>query len=131
MSTAKSRSCFELVGTEAPTSSWSVSLTIPAGQPLASVSISSTSGERVDLTLRRRVEVNEGIIGWGSAAFRALPHRVEALIDRRGPHVSQSAGRYAPAGQTNPLTIMPGGWGSNQTGVENHVPSPTDDLMLR
>ena len=31
-------------------------------------------------------EVGEGIVGWGSMAFLALPHLVEEPVDWRGPH---------------------------------------------
>ena len=38
--------------------------------------------------------------------------------------------RYAPAGQSGILTIMPGTYGGNQVGVTDFVPSPTDDVLL-
>jgi hypothetical protein len=103
---------------------------MPVGEPLAVARIHVGDGTVMERTLRRRFEVNEGIIGWGSMAFLALPHRVEAPIDWRGPHAAQGEGRYAQPGHSGPLTVLPGTWGPGQTGVEDHVPSPTDDLML-
>jgi hypothetical protein len=48
---------------------------MPLGEPLASIAIETSGSDRVEATLRRRFEVNEGIIGWGSVAFLAVPHR--------------------------------------------------------
>lgn len=102
----------------------------PVGEPLATVSVAFEDSATADVVLRRRFEVNEGIIGWGSGAFLAVPHRSEAAIDPLGPHPRQAPGRYAATGHAGPMTVLPGGWGSRQTGVEDHVPSPTDELML-
>ena len=71
-----------------------------------------------------------GIIGWGAMAFLAVPHRAESPVDWRGPHPMLDDGRIAPAGHTGPMTVLPGTWGADQTGVEDHVPSATDDLTL-
>jgi hypothetical protein len=103
---------------------------VPVGEPLLRAAVSRADGSRIETTLRRRFEVNEGIIGWGSMAFLALPHLVESPLDWRGPHPRQDPGRYAAAGHAGPLTILPGTWGGAQTGVTDHVPSATDELML-
>lgn len=103
---------------------------VPVGEPLARVVVAFDAGDPVDLVLRRRFEVNEGIIGWGSMAFRAMPHRVESPVEPLGPHPAQQPGRFAPIGHAGPMTILPGGWGARQSGVEDHVPSGTDELMF-
>ena len=73
---------------------------VPVGEALARVEIRPLAGPVVTTTLRRRFEVNEGIIGWGSMAFLALPHLVEEPIPWQGPHPSLPVGRRAPAGHT-------------------------------
>ena len=103
---------------------------LPVGQPLAQLTVQLDVGDPVETTLRRRFEVNEGIIGWGSGAFLAMPHRAEEPVDPRGPHPRQEPGRLAGAGHAGPLTVLPGGWGPAQTAVQDHVPSATDELML-
>ena len=67
-------------------------------------------------SIRRRFEVNDGILGWGSGAFAAIAHLDNDVLDWRGPHPSQEPGRYAPTGQSGSLTIMPGTYGTSQTG---------------
>src|SRR5438105_423063 len=62
---------------------------VPVGEPLVDVSVLFDDGKSKDLTLRRRFEVNEGIIGWGSTAFLATPHRTQSPIDWLGPHRRQ------------------------------------------
>src|SRR5579862_1251170 len=81
---------------------------VPVGEPLARYTVVDRSGARTSRLIRRRFEVNDGILGWGSAAFAALPHVENEVIDWRGPHAAQVPGRYAPAGQSGSLTIMPG-----------------------
>ena len=103
---------------------------LPVGEPLADARIRRADGSTVATTLRRRFEVNEGIIGWGSMAFLAVPHLAEEPIDWRGPHERLGPGRMAPPGHAGPLTVLPGAWGGAQTGVTDNVPSGTDDLML-
>ena len=103
---------------------------LPVGEPLARVTVTLRDAPPRTVVLRRRFEVNEGIIGWGSMAFLALPHRTERAIDPLGPHPRQEPGRYAPVGHAGPMTVLPGGWGARQPGVEDHVPSATDELML-
>jgi hypothetical protein len=102
----------------------------PVGEPLASLAVRRTDGSVVRSVLRRRFEVNEGIVGWGSMAFLALPHLAEVPLDWRGPHPRQGPGSYAAAGHAGPLTVLPGAWGASQTGVADNVPSPDGDLML-
>ena len=103
---------------------------VPVGEPLARYTVLDRSGARTRHEIRRRFEVNDGILGWGSTAFAALPHVENEAIDWRGPHAAQSPGRYAPAGQSGTLTIMPGVYGTSQTGVSDFVPSATDDALL-
>jgi hypothetical protein len=103
---------------------------MPVGEPLARARVMLEDGDPVETVLRRRFEVNEGLVGWGSMAFLALPHRVEGPVDWRGPHARTGTGRYAPPGHSGPLTILPGSWGPGQTGVEDHVPSPSGDITL-
>jgi hypothetical protein len=102
----------------------------PVGEPLAELTVHPVDAAPLHVTLRRRFEVSEGIVGWGSVAFLAVPHRVERPLDPLGPHPRQQPGRRAPAGHSGPLTVLPGAWGPAQTGVQDHVPSPTDDLTL-
>ncbi len=103
---------------------------MPVGEPLARARVLRSDGTFAETTLRRRFEVNEGLIGWGSMAFLALPHLVERPQDWRGPHARQGPGRSAPPGHAGPLAILPGTWGGAQTGVTDNVPSATDELML-
>lgn len=103
---------------------------LPVGESLARATIVVKGGPAVQVTLRRRFEVNEGIIGWGSGAFLAVPHHAEAPADWRGPHPRQAPGRYAAAGHAGPLTVLPGSWGGDQTGVEDHIPSASDELTF-
>ncbi|CAN5657613.1 hypothetical protein BH23CHL8_BH23CHL8_04340 [soil metagenome] len=102
----------------------------PVGEPLARLEVRRSDGSVARSVLRRRFEINEGIVGWGSMAFLALPHLVEAPVDWRGPHPRQGPGSYAAAGHAGPLTVLPGTWGASQTGVADNVPSPDGDLML-
>ncbi len=102
----------------------------PVGEPLARYELVTADGRRRATTIRRRFEVNEGILGWGSGAFLAVGHRFDEPLDWRGPHERQVPGRYAPAGHAGPLTILPGAWGPGQTGVADFVPSPADDALL-
>jgi hypothetical protein len=103
---------------------------IPVGEPLAEYEIELADGRRSSQTIRRRFEVNEGILGWGSGAFAAVPHLDNEVVDWRGPHAAQTPGRYAPAGQSGSLTVMPGTYGGNLVGMVDHVPSATDDALL-
>ncbi len=103
---------------------------VPVGEPLARYTVVDKAGREWQRTIRRRFEVNDGILGWGSTAFAALPHVENEVADWRGPHPVQGPGRYAPAGHSGSLTIMPGTYGANQTGVSDFVPSPSDDALL-
>ena len=103
---------------------------VPIGEPLARYTVVDRTGRTTSRTVRRRFEVNDGILGWGSAAFAAIPHLANEVVDWRGPHAAQGPGRYAAAGQSGTLTIMPGAYGANQVGMSDFVPSPTDDALL-
>src|SRR5687767_5477166 len=101
----------------------------PVGQPLGRYSLELASGRTVEATIRRRFEVNEGIVGWGQGAFAAVPHLTDQPLDWRGPYPEAQA-RYVDAGQAGLLAIIPGSWGSAQFGVADSVPSPTGDIVL-
>ena len=103
---------------------------VPIGEPLARYTIVDRTGRTSSRIVRRRFEVNDGILGWGSAAFAAIPHLANEVVDWRGPHAAQGPGRYAATGQSGILTIMPGAYGANQVGMSDFVPSPTDDALL-
>ncbi|HYX12080.1 MAG TPA: hypothetical protein VE817_08865, partial [Candidatus Acidoferrum sp.] len=103
---------------------------VPVGEPLARYTVVDRTGTELSRIIRRRFEVNDGILGWGSGAFAGIPHVANEAIDWRGPHEAQGPGRYAPAGQSGSLTIMPGTYGANQVGVSDYVPSPTGDALL-
>ena len=102
----------------------------PVGQELARYTLETADGRQVGGPIRRRFEVNEGLIGWGQGAFAARPHLVDEPIDWRGPLPSQEHVRPVPAGQAGLLAILPGTWGPAQTGVVDTIPSPTDDIVL-
>jgi hypothetical protein len=103
---------------------------VPVGEPLARYTVVDRSGRTTSRIIRRRFEINDGILGWGSTAFAAIGHLANEVIDWRGPHPVQGPGRYAAAGHSGSLTIMPGTYGTSQTGVSDFVPSPTDDALL-
>lgn len=102
----------------------------PVGQPLARYTVELASGRTVTEVVRRRFEVNDGIVGWGQGAFAALPHLVDTPLDWRGPYPAMPAGGYAAPGDAGLLGILPGSWGPAQTGVADSVPSPTGDIVL-
>ncbi len=91
---------------------------------------SSRPGRSVERVVRRRFEVNEGIVGWGQGAFAAVPHPVDAPLDWRGPHPVPPPAGYAAPGDAGLLGILPGSWGPAQTGVADSVPSPTGDIVF-
>lgn len=101
---------------------------LPTGEPLARYELTFADGGSLSLDVRRRFEISDGIIGWGFVPFAAVGHRTDEVLDWRGPYPRQAPGRYAPAGHGGTLTILPGGWGANQTGVVDAVPSPDDDV---
>ena len=103
---------------------------VPIGEPLARYTVVDRSGGTAEHIVRRRFEVNDGILGWGSTAFAAVPHVEHEVLDWKGPHAVQGAGRYALPGQSGSLTIMPGTYGGNQVGMTDFVPSATDDALL-
>jgi hypothetical protein len=102
----------------------------PAGQPLARYSLVLRSGATRETVVRRRFEVNEGIVGWGQNAFAATPHMIDAALDWRGPYPAMGTAQYASAGEAGLLGVLPGSWGPAQTGVTDSVPSPTGDIVL-
>jgi hypothetical protein len=102
----------------------------PVGQPLARYMIEDASGRVVERVIRRRFEVNDGIVGWGQGAFAAIPHTVDAPLDWRGPHPVPAPAGYAAPGEAGLLGILPGSWGPAQTGVADSVPSPTGDIAF-
>ena len=103
---------------------------VPIGQPLARYTVVGRDGRRVERTVRRRFEVNDGILGWGSVAFASVTHLDNEPLDWRGPHDRQTPGRYAPVGQSGALTVLPGKYGGNVVGVSDLVPSADDDAFL-
>ncbi len=103
---------------------------VPVGEPLARYTVGTEGGRPVSRLIRRRFEVNDGLLGWGSGAFAAVSHIDNAVVDWRGPHPVQVPGRYAPAGQSGSLTIMPGTYGAAQVGMTDFVPSAGDDALL-
>src|SRR5690242_16038266 len=98
---------------------------VPIGEPLARYTVADAAGGRRTRIVRRRFEINDGLLGWGSAAFAAVPHLENEVLDWRGPHAPQGVGRYAPAGQSGVLTIMPGTYGGDQVGMTDFVPNAT------
>ena len=103
---------------------------MPVGERLARYTVRDARGGETVREIRRRFEVNDGLLGWGSAAFAAVGHVANEVLDWRGPHGTQEPGRYAAIGHSGTLTIMPGTYGGNQVGMTDVVPSPTDDLVL-
>ncbi len=103
---------------------------VPVGEELARYTVVDRSGRSTVRVIRRRFEVNDGVLGWGSGAFAAIAHLDNEVLDWRGPHPIQEPGRYAPTGQSGSLTIMPGTYGTSQTGMTDFVPSATDDALL-
>jgi hypothetical protein len=102
----------------------------PAGQPLARYTLQLASGATVDTVVRRRFEINEGIVGWGQNAFDALPHLAEQPLDWHGPHPAIAPTVHARPGEAGLLGVLPGSWGPDQTGVADSTPSPTGDIVL-
>ncbi len=84
----------------------------------------------LEVGIRRRFEIGDGITGWGYLPFRAVGHRGNEPLDFLGPHPRLEPGRYAPAGHAGPLTTLPGAWGAAQTGVTDVLPMPDDDLTI-
>ncbi|MBA2720493.1 MAG: CehA/McbA family metallohydrolase [Chloroflexi bacterium] len=101
---------------------------VPAGQRLAHYEVTSIDGRRQTVEVRRRFEIDDGLIGWGYLPFLAVGHVAEEVVDWRGPHPRQSPGRIAATGDAGPLTMLPGAWGPDLTGVADHIPSIEDDV---
>ncbi len=102
----------------------------PSVEPLATYEVQFDDGRVRTIPIRRRFEIVDGIIGWGFLPFEAVGHRADEVVDWRGPHPRQAEGRYAPAGHAGPLTMLPGAWGPDLTGVADFVPTPDDDITL-
>jgi hypothetical protein len=102
----------------------------PVGQPLVRYALGLAAGRTLEGVMRRRFEVNEGIVGWGQAAFAALPHDVDTPLDWRGPYPAQEPVDPVAPGHAGLLGLLPGSWGHAQTGVADSVPSPTGDIAL-
>ena len=100
---------------------------LPTGERLARYELVHADGRTDLVDVRRRFEIDDGIIGWGYLPFAAVGHRRDEVVDWRGPHPRQAPGHYAPAGHAGPLTMLPGAWGPGQTGVADFVPTPDDD----
>ncbi len=103
---------------------------LPAGEPLATYAVVDRAGTTLTVEVRRRFEINDGIVGWGFLPFAATDHRRDDSVPWQGPHPRQAPGRYAATGHAGPLTTLPGSWGPAQTGVGDHVPSPEGDITL-
>ncbi len=101
---------------------------LPTGEPLAAYELLFADGSTRTLTVRRRFEIADGIIGWGFLPFEAVGHRMDEPVDWRGPHPRLGVGTYAPAGQAGPLTMLPGGWGPSQVGIADFVPAQDSDI---
>jgi hypothetical protein len=56
----------------------------PVGQELARYTVELADGRRLERVIRRRFEINDGIVGWGMGAFAALPHVMDETLDWRG-----------------------------------------------
>ena len=102
----------------------------PVGQPLARYTVELASGRTIQRDVRRRFEINDGIVGWGQGAFAAVPHPMDTPLDWRGPHPVPGPAGYAEPGHAGLLGILPGSWGPDQTGVSDSVPSPTGDIAF-
>ena len=97
---------------------------VPVGEPLARYTVVDAAGRSWSRIIRRRFEVNDGILGWGSAAFAAVAHVENEVVDWRGPHPAQGPGRYASAGHSGSLTIMPGTYGAEPGRHDGLRPEP-------
>ena len=67
---------------------------VPVGEPLARYTVVDRSGRTTTRAVRRRFEVNEGILGWGSGAFAAVPHLEHEVLDWRGPGRCSTDGQW-------------------------------------
>jgi hypothetical protein len=102
----------------------------PVGQPLAEYTVTIDGGRTVGGPIRRRFEINDGIIGWGQGAFAARPHLVDIPLDWHDPLPAYEDVDAVPPGLAGLLAVLPGAWGPAQTGVGDTIPSPTRDVVL-
>ena len=100
------------------------------GQPLARYTLETAGGRTSRVEIRRRFEINEGLIGWGQSAFAARPHLVDEPLEWRGPLAAQQPVPTMPPGLAGLLAVLPGSWGPAQTGVADTIPSPSNDIVL-
>lgn len=103
---------------------------MPVGQPLAEYTVETAAGRSVGGMVRRRFEVNDGIVGWGQNAFAARPHLVDRPLDWRDPLPGHEPVDYVEAGLAGLLGVLPGAWGPYQTGVADTIPSPTGNILF-
>ncbi|HEY7827445.1 MAG TPA: hypothetical protein VIB99_04380, partial [Candidatus Limnocylindrales bacterium] len=103
---------------------------LPTGEPLARYELDFADGHSQAIEIQRRVQVDDGIIGWGFLPFEAIGHQADEVLDWRGPFPDQGHGRTAPAGHAGPLTTLPGAWAAGQSGAVDYIPSPTNELTL-
>jgi len=101
---------------------------LPTGEPLATYELVLADGSARSITVRRRFEIADGIIGWGFLPFETVGHRSDEPLDWRGPYPRQSAGRYADPGHAGALGMLPASWGPAQTAVADFVPTADDDI---
>ncbi|HEY7828425.1 MAG TPA: CehA/McbA family metallohydrolase, partial [Candidatus Limnocylindrales bacterium] len=103
---------------------------LPTGEALARYELVFGDGRSQAIEIQRRVQIDDGIIGWGFLPFEAIGHQADQVLDWRGPFPDQGYGRTAPAGHAGPLTTLPGAWAAGQSGAVDYIPSPTNDLTL-
>ena len=82
---------------------------VPVGEPLARYTVVDRSGrdDEPDRPAPVRDQRRDPRLGLGARSRRS-PTSTNEVVDWRGPHAAQAPGRYAPAGQSGSLTIMPG-----------------------
>ena len=69
---------------------------LPTGEPLAAYELLFANGSVRTVTVRRRFEIADGIIGWGFLPFAAVGHRMDEPVDWRGPHPRLGQGTRNP-----------------------------------
>ena len=101
---------------------------LPAGEPLATYELAFADGRTRTITVRRRFEIADGIIGWGFLPFEAVGHRSDEPVDWRGPHPASPPAATRPPVTPGRSRCSPRAWGPAQTGVADFVPTPDDDI---